>query len=626
MVYPRADAIEEVSVTSAASGAESLGEGAIQVKFVTKSGTNNWHGGAFWQERNTFFNANTYFNNIDGLNRDRILLHQVGAHIGGPIINNKLFIFFNYEIFRFPQSWNEAQDKGAQLTVLTDSARNGLFTYKDSGGLVRQVNLYNVAGAAGYRATPDPIMANTLSLIAQSTAGGALASRVTSNDYNRNNFNFLAAGSHKIDFPTGKLDYVINSKHHFEATGGVNPYRLFPDGINAVIPVFPGSGTVLGSKANAGQREAFWTGSTAVRSAWSSTWTSEVRFGISSGNILFFNDISPDLFAPWNGYAPNMAGYVTVPYNASTYSRRNDPVKQFSGSASWVHGSHLINMGGSYSRINEWQASYSTQVIPRVSFGVQNTDPIIGQFTSANFPGASSSDLANAEALYALLTGRVSAITRSVVLSDQTHTYGANGTVARWRQQEFGMYVQDSWKATKRLTVNFGLRLENQNPFHSLNGTYTRPGYAGLFGVSGVGNLFQARHNRRNHSDIDSSHQRHDRLLRYALLLAHRGSCLCAAEAGWHSGPRCRTQRFRAAGGLRDRFRTRAVHRAVGQQSGRQHQHQRRSNLIQHRSLWTGRRHPVQQQRVALRVRRQPRQLTRWLCCPATPSTITIRI
>src|SRR5215469_5635333 len=363
VVYPRTDAVEEVSVTTAASGAESLGEGAIQVKFVTKSGTNQWHGGAFMQERNTFFDANTYFNNIDGLPRDRIILHQWGAHIGGPIIKNKLFIFFNYEVFRFPQSWNEAQDKGAQLLVLTDAARSGIFTYKDSTGSVRQVNLYTLAGSAGYPSTPDPIIANTLSQIAQATAGGALTSRITANDYNRNNFNFLAPGEHKIDFPQGKLDWVINSKHHWEATGGVNPYRLFPDGINAVIPVFPGSGTVLGSKVNAGQREAFWTGSTALRSAWSPHWTSEVRFGASSGNVLFFNDVTPNLFAPWRGYAPNMAGYVTVPYNANTSSRRNDPVAQLNGSASWIHGSHVINAGGSFSQINEWTASWGTQVI-----------------------------------------------------------------------------------------------------------------------------------------------------------------------------------------------------------------------------------------------------------------------
>jgi hypothetical protein len=492
VVYPRTDAIEEVSVTTAAAGAESLGEGAIQVKFITKSGTNTWHGGAFWQERNTFFDANTYFNNIDGLARDRIMLHQVGAHIGGPIIKNKVFIFFNYEVFRFPQSWNEAQDKGAQLTVLTDGARNGQFTYKDSTGQVRNVNLYTLAGSNGYPSTPDPILAGTFAQIAQATASaGILTNRLTANDYNRNNYNFLAPGEHKIDFPQGKLDWNINQKHHWEATGGVNPYRLFPDGINAVIPVFPGSGTVLGSQVNAGQREAFWTGSTALRSAWSPHWTSEVRFGMSSGNVLFFNDISPDLFAPWRGYAPSLGFGLTNPYNASSYSRRNDPVKQLTGSATWGRGSHLVNMGGSFSQINEYMASYGTQVIPRVSFAVQNTDPILSMFTTSNFPNSSSADLSNAEALYATLTGRISSLTRSVVLGDQTHTYGPNGTVDRLRQTEFGLYLQDSWKVKPRFTLNYGFRLESQYPFRSFSNTYSRPGYAGLYGISGVGNLFQ---------------------------------------------------------------------------------------------------------------------------------------
>jgi hypothetical protein len=492
VVYPRTDAVEEVSVTTAASGAESLGEGAIQVKFVTKSGTNQWHGGGFWQERNTFFNANTYFNNIDHLSRDRILLHQVGAHIGGPILKNKLFIFFNYEVFRFPQSWNEAQTKGAQLTVLTDAARSGMFTYKDSTGQLRQVNLYSLAASGGFTSTADPLIANTLSQIATATAqGGSLTSRVTANDYNRNNFNFLAPGEHKIDFPQGKLDWAINDKHHFEATGGVNPYRLFPDGINAVIPVFPGSGTVLGSPVNAGQREAFWTGSTAVRSAWSPHWTSEIRFGMSSGNVLFFNDITSSLFSPWRGYAPNMAGYVTVPYNANTYSRRNNPVKQLTGSVSWSRSGHLLNMGGSFSQINEWTASWGTQVIPRVSFGVQSTDPVLALFNSTNFPNSSSTDLTNAENLYSLLTGRVSSITQSVVLGEQNKTYGPNGTVGRYRQREFGLFVQDTWKMKPNLTLSYGFRLENQYPFRSFNNTFTRPGYAGLFGASGVNNLFQ---------------------------------------------------------------------------------------------------------------------------------------
>jgi hypothetical protein len=487
VVYPRTDAIEEVSVTSAASGAESLGEGAIQVKFVTKSGTNTWHGGAFLQERNTALNANTYFNNINGLPRDEIVLHQYGGHIGGPIKKNKLFIFFNYEVFRFPQTWNSGQ-----LTVLTPNAQNGIFAYQDSKGQLQQVNLYQLAGANGFPSTPDPTIAGTLSQIAKATSsGGVLASRIaTSNDYNRNNFTWLPSGEQKIDFPQGKLDYIINAKHHFEATGTVNPYRLFPDGINNVIPIFPGSGTVLGSSTNAGQREAFWSGSTALRSAWSSTWTSEIRFGMSSGNVLFSDGISDSLFAPWKGYAPTF-GFVTSPFNTSSFSRRNDPVKQLTGSASWIHGSHLANFGGSFSQINEWMESVSTQQIPRIAFGVASTDPILSIFNTTNFPNAQPTDLSNAESMYAMLTGRVSSITRSVSLSDSTHTYGPNPAVDRLRQRDFGLFAQDSWKIHPKFTLNYGMRMEIQEPFQTLSGTYTRPGYAGLYGISGVGNLFQ---------------------------------------------------------------------------------------------------------------------------------------
>jgi hypothetical protein len=496
VVYPRTDAIEEVSVTSAASGAESLGEGAVQIKFVTRSGTNDWHGSAYIQERNTFLDANTYFNNIDGLARDRILLHQIGARIGGPIVKNKLFIFFHYEVFRFPQSWNAGSfQSGGFLTVLGKQARDGLFQYVDTTGKLQQRDLYALAAGGGYTSTPDPIIANTLSQIADATTKGSLFSRVTPglNDYNRLNFNFLTPGEHKIDFPQGKLDYNINSKHHWEATGSVNPYRLFPDGINGVIPIFPGSGTVLGSSANAGQREAFWTGSTALRSAWSPHWTSEVRFGMSSGNVLFFNDVTSNLFAPWRGYAPTL-GYVTNPFTRSSFSRRNDPVAQLTGNTSYSRSGHLMQFGGSYSQINEWQQSGGTQFIPGINFGVVSTDPILSLFTAGttgNFPNASAADLSNAESLYALLTGRVSSITRSVVIDEKTHTYGANGSVDRVRQREFGLYAQDSFKIRPKLTLNYGLRFENQYPFRSLSGTYTRPGYAGLFGVSGVGNLFK---------------------------------------------------------------------------------------------------------------------------------------
>jgi outer membrane receptor protein involved in Fe transport len=96
----------------------------------------------------------------------------------------------------------------------------------------------------------------------------------------------------------------------------------------------------------------------------------------------------------------------------------------------------------------------------------------------------------NAPALYALLTGRVSSITRSVVSDETTKQYGPFQPVVRNRQREFGIYYQDSFRVHPRLTVNYGVRWDRQNPPVNLNNVYTRPGYAGVWGVSGVGNLF----------------------------------------------------------------------------------------------------------------------------------------
>src|SRR5262249_54428952 len=93
---------------------------------------------------------------------------------------------------------------------------------------------------------------------------------------------------------------------------------------------------------------------------------------------------------------------------------------------------------------------------------------------------------------YATLTGRISSLTRYVGLSETTGKYTPQGFyTSRAQQTEYGMYVQDTWRFRPNVTFTGGVRWEVQGPFQSLNNTLTQVGYAGLFGESGVGNLFK---------------------------------------------------------------------------------------------------------------------------------------
>src|SRR5215471_767492 len=149
-IFPRADAIEEMTISAAAAGADSNAEGSMQVKMVTRSGSNDFHGGLFEQHRNQYFDANSYFNNLNGTApRDHIVFNQFGGFVGGPIKRNKLFFFAHMEALQLPQTYTEPQGR-----VLTADALNGIFT----GSNGAKYDLYKIAAANGFPSTPDPII------------------------------------------------------------------------------------------------------------------------------------------------------------------------------------------------------------------------------------------------------------------------------------------------------------------------------------------------------------------------------------------------------------------------------------------------------------------------------------
>jgi hypothetical protein len=106
-VQPRTQAIEEMNLTTSAANADSTGEGAVQIKFVTKSGSNMFHGGLYETNRNSYFEACAFFNCLQGAPKDVINLNEYGFTLGGPIKKNKLFFFESFEFFDLPQTFSE---------------------------------------------------------------------------------------------------------------------------------------------------------------------------------------------------------------------------------------------------------------------------------------------------------------------------------------------------------------------------------------------------------------------------------------------------------------------------------------------------------------------------------------
>ena len=494
VVQPKADAIEEVTISTATPGAESGGEGAVQVKFVTKSGTNELHGGVFWQHRNTALNSNYYFNNLGGLPRERILLNQFGGRAGGPIIKDKLFYFFNFEAFRLPQSFSRVGLFGTPVTILTPDALNGIFTYKDSTGALQRINLYDKAGTAGFTNTPDPLLQGVLTKINQlATAGGRVTDRITANnDYNRNNLDYQGPAQNKRNFVTAHFDYNITSKHHFDFVYDYQYYDSSPDNVNLQFQAYPGTGTIFGSNLLGSVHRNSFAGAGALRSSLTNTLTNEVRYGLSGGGTTQFGkEVTLDAFQALGGNALTF-NFITAPQNRSSFSARNTPVWQFFDNLFWSRGAHTLTFGMQYTRVNSWQKSFGRQIIPLVAFGVVGTDPINNAvFTAANFPNSTATDRSNAASLYALLTGRVSSIARSVSLDENTKKYAPTAFIERNRQQEYGFYAQDSWRARPNLTLNGGLRWQIEPSPHNLNGVYASNTLADIYGVSGTGNLFK---------------------------------------------------------------------------------------------------------------------------------------
>jgi len=497
LISPRLDAVEEVTIATAAQGAESAGQGAVQIKYTTRSGTNRYTGSAYFYDRDPRWNSNYWFNNRDRAPdpgtgkapKDLVKVYQPGFRIGGPIQipglydgHDKAFFFFNYEQFRQPGQVSRTR------RIMTPDAQQGIFKYGSN-----TVNLLDMAAANGQTSTIDPTIKKLLADIYSSTSAGTLQAR---SDPNVLDFNYTATAKQLRQYPTWRLDYNLTANNRISYASYFQKYESYPDTLNNAEPRFPGFPVAGGQNSNR------WNWNIQARSTIGKNLVNQFVTGYTASHVFFFTEIQPSSFAgvplgDQAGYSLNIGAFattsnndITTPTSSRAPQERINPTIDITDTVTWLKGAHNISFGGQFTHVGLW--AYNQNVVPQVNFGIATGDPADAMFTTTNLPNASSTNLADARALYAVLTGRVNQVQADARLDENTgkYVYLSPG-VQRGQLHEFGGFIQDQWRAKENLTINAGLRYEYQFPFVSRNDNYATASIEDVWGVSGVGNLFK---------------------------------------------------------------------------------------------------------------------------------------
>lgn len=483
---PSLNSTAEFSITTGTVGSE-MGRGVGQVNIVTKSGSNDFHGGVFYLHRNDFFNANNFFSNASGTERARQRQHFFGFDIGGPIYfphfgegvpaiwngKDKAFFFFSYEGFR--ENFSATRNR----TVLTPEARTGLFRYT-AGGVTQSVNLLQI----GNNTALNPV---TMAFI---TSTPAPNNTEVGDGLNTAGYRFNVTGRDVNDKFVGRYDHQIVKDgrfggHKIEFVYNRADFLLSPDTFNSLDSSFPGKGiTNFQSSAR-----TLFTG--AVVSTFGNK-SNVFRYGRQFAPVGFLADGTPDFGQ--NIVYTGITGPVAL--NGPTAflpQGRNTIVNSYSDNFSWTSGSHLFRFGGDYQKI--FADTFNDAGILQSHALGENTNNlsgiIIGEFPGLTANATGNAIVARAIAVYSNITGNLASSSRTLNVVDPSSGFVAGATRSRiFQQRMFSVYGQDQWRIGNNITVNFGMRWEYQGVPTVPNGLAIQPRADDIFGISGRDNLF----------------------------------------------------------------------------------------------------------------------------------------
>jgi hypothetical protein len=480
----RLEDIQEITVqTSQTDLSQGMGMAAMQVNFVTRRGENDFHGRIYEDFRNTVLNANSWTNNAEGLARTPLILNNFGGTVGGRIIKDKLFFFGSFSMAKQPGGYITGANVYPYFTtVLTPLAQSGVYT--DSTG--KQINLFSIATANSLPTSNAAVAAQqTLINSAIQTTGTAISA---SGNPNYENINWLVNAPITRYYPAFRVDYNASQKLRFDFSFEETKYSQ----PNAASPYFPGSAFADQAAANKSNN---YIGSLGVGWTISPTLVNQFRGGYYYNAYWYSQGSKPDWLqndqVAWGAISgTGIASGQTFNLPITTYY----PVVNFSDNLSWMHGKHSITFGADFYREQDHYYN-APDGIPNISFGLAPGDPATNAFNAA-LATEPQQDQTDAKALYAILVGRISnagPVGSGFALDQKTGQYATTAGPSfnlDELQKGWGIFAQDSFRLTPRLTVNYGLRWDFTGDDHDLTSRYHGADASQFYGPSMLGQSF----------------------------------------------------------------------------------------------------------------------------------------
>ena len=338
------DSIQEFRAETANPLAASGRGSGVQVELVTKSGTNQWHGAAFDYLRNTVTEANDFFNDQVGLPTPKLNRNQFGADLGGPVVKNKLFFFFDFEGRR------DAREDSVDAIVPLDSLRNGNISYINNGAGCEPTSRINTTPQCITTLSNTQVLAAGLDPAAIGLNSGLLqfinsryphANDLSGGDgINTGGFRFNSPVGRSVNDYVGRLDYNLSDKMKFfgrfsilRDTGG--------DDRNFAAPIqFPGDPV---TNEIVDTSYAYVIGHT-----WtiSSTKVNQFFYGKTVSRLNFPVNFNPTGANNFRNFGP-----VTAPFASPQSQHRIIPIPVFRDDFTYIRGTHNIQMGGTFKPI-----------------------------------------------------------------------------------------------------------------------------------------------------------------------------------------------------------------------------------------------------------------------------------